>query len=97
MWKTGRIDVKLPDQARFDALASQRGAEPWSAGPEGMAHWLLVPPAVSADPSKLAPGLKEAPAMAAAGLGATERKPKKTGTALVARRTTATAKRTRLS
>ena len=81
VWKTGRIGVKLPDEARFDALASQKGAEPWSAGPKVMSHWLLVPPSVDADAKKLAPWVKEAHGMAAAGLGATKRKPKKSATA----------------
>lgn len=74
VWKTGRIGVKLPDEARFAALASQKGAERWSAGPKVMAHWLLVPSAIAGDAKKLAPWVKEAHAMAAAGLGATKRK-----------------------
>lgn len=78
VWKTGRIGVKLPDAARFEALASQKGAEPWRAGPMVMAHWLLVPPSLDGDAKKLAPWVKEAHAMAAAGLGATKKpKPKK--------------------
>ncbi len=63
-----RIGVKLPDAARFDALAKQKGAEPWRAGPMVMAHWLLVPPALE-DATKLAPWVQEAHAMAVAGLG----------------------------
>jgi TfoX/Sxy family transcriptional regulator of competence genes len=89
VWKTGRIGVKLPDTARFDSLASQKGAEPWKAGPMVMAHWLLVPPAIDADAKKLAPWVKEAHAMAAAGLGATKRKPKKKAAAKTAKNKTA--------
>jgi TfoX/Sxy family transcriptional regulator of competence genes len=73
VWKTGRIGVKLPDEARFGALASQKGAEPWQAGPMVMSHWLLVPPAVERDVKKLAPWVEEAHAMAAAGMGATKK------------------------
>lgn len=68
VWKTGRIGVKLPDEARFGELSKQKGAEPWKAGPMVMAHWLLVPPALE-DAKRLAPWVKEAHAMAAAGLG----------------------------
>jgi TfoX/Sxy family transcriptional regulator of competence genes len=87
VWKTGRIGVKLPEAARFDALASQKGSEPWKAGPMVMAHWLLVPPAIDADAKKLAPWVKEAHAMAAAGLGATKRKTKKKTTAKTKKKT----------
>ncbi len=75
VWKTGRIGVKLPEPARFEALAALKGTEPWKAGPMVMAHWLLVPPSVDADAKKLAPWVKEAHGMAAAGLGATKKKP----------------------
>ena len=68
VWKTGRIGVKLPDEARFGELSKQKGAEPWKAGPMVMAHWLLVPPSLE-DAKRLAPWVKEAHAMAAAGLG----------------------------
>lgn len=68
VWKTGRIGVKLPDEGRFGELARQKGAEPWRAGPMVMAHWLLVPPSLE-DAKKLAPWVKEAHEMAAAGLG----------------------------
>jgi len=68
VWKTGRIGVKLPDASRFDALAAQKGAEPWKAGPTVIAHWLLVPPALERDTKKLAPWVEEAHAFAAAGV-----------------------------
>lgn len=90
VWKEGRIGVKLPAADRFDALAAQKGAAPWKAGPMVMTHWLLVPPAVDADAKRLAPWLKEAHAMAAAGLGATKR-PKKT---TASKKTTAPTKTT---
>lgn len=77
VWKTGRIGVKLPEESRYGALLSQKGAEPWRAGPMVMAHWVLVPSAVERDLKKLAPWVAEAHAMAAAGLGAT--KPKARG------------------
>ena len=69
VWKTGRIGVKLPDPGRYDALASQKGAEPWRAGPMVMAHWVLVPKPIEGEPAKLAPWLKEAHALAKAGVG----------------------------
>jgi len=93
VWKAGRIGVKLPEPKRFDALAALKGAEPWRAGPMAMAHWLLVPPSIDADANKLAPWLKEAHAMAAAGLGETRRKPAKKAAAptpTVTRKTAAT-------
>jgi TfoX/Sxy family transcriptional regulator of competence genes len=43
VWKHGRIGVKLPDQASFDALMKASGSEPWKAGPMTMSHWVLVP------------------------------------------------------
>lgn len=93
VWKTGRIGVKLPDEARFVALASLKGAEPWSAGAKVMSHWLLVPPSVDADAKKLAPWVKEAHAMAASGLGATKPKKKKEkAVAAVAKQKTAAKK-----
>ena len=78
VWKTGRIGVKLPDAARFEALASQKGTEPWRAGPMVMSHWLLVPPSIDRDAKKLAPWVKEAHAMA--GPVVKTAKPKKTAT-----------------
>ena len=95
VWKTGRIGVKLPDSSRFEALASQKGAEPWKAGPMVMAHWLLVPPSIDVDAKKLAPWVAEAHAMAAAGLGATKRKPKPVAKKQTAAKVTATKKNVR--
>ncbi len=43
VWKHGRIALKLPDEASFEALMATEGAEPWKAGPMKMAHWILVP------------------------------------------------------
>jgi hypothetical protein len=63
VWKTGRIGVKLPIAARYEALASQKGAAPWTAGPKTMAHWVLVPPKLETSRS-LEPWLREAHAMA---------------------------------
>jgi TfoX/Sxy family transcriptional regulator of competence genes len=95
VWKTGRIGVKLPEPKRFDALAALKGTEPWRAGPMVMAHWLLVPPSIDADVKKLVPWVKEAHAMAAAGLGATKRKPAKktSATKTAAKKTTTTTKK----
>jgi len=76
VWKTGRIGVKLPDPARYEALASQKGSEPWRAGAMVMSHWVLVPPAIDRDAKKLAPWVKEAHAMAASGLLGEKLKPK---------------------
>jgi len=70
VWKTGRIGVKLPEESRYGALLSQKGAEPWRAGPMVMAHWVLVPAPVERDVKKLAPWVAEAHQMAKTGVGA---------------------------
>jgi hypothetical protein len=46
VWKEGRVGVKLPEAADYDALMGEEGAGPWKAGPMKMAHWVLVPPAM---------------------------------------------------
>jgi hypothetical protein len=66
VWKTGRIGLKLPDDARHAALLSQKGAAPWTAGPKVMGGWVLVPPKLE-EPKALLPWLTEAHAMASAG------------------------------
>lgn len=63
VWKTGRIALKLPALDRYQALASQKGAEPWTAGTKVMSGWILVPPKLE-EPRALAPWLKEAHAFA---------------------------------
>lgn len=65
IWKTGRIGVKLPEAARYEALASQRGAAPWTLGDKVIKSWVLVPPKLE-DPKALGPWLEEAHAMASA-------------------------------
>ncbi len=64
VWKTGRIAVKLTDRERYEALAKQKGAEPWSPGAMSVKSWLLMPPALE-KPVALRPWLAEAHAMAA--------------------------------
>jgi TfoX/Sxy family transcriptional regulator of competence genes len=64
VWKTGRIAVKLPDPARFDALASEKGSEPWRAGEMIMSHWVLVPKRTETDTRKLSEWVREAHGMA---------------------------------
>lgn len=49
VWKEGRIGVKLPLAADYEALLAVKGAGPWKAGPMKMAHWVLVPPSVQVD------------------------------------------------
>lgn len=65
VWKTGRIAVKLPVVERYQALATQEGAAPWTAGSKVMGGWVLVPPKLE-DPKALGPWLEEAHAMATA-------------------------------
>ena len=54
VWKTGRIGVKLVSGERYDALAREKGTDPWQAGNKTMAGWLLVSPAIAKDPKRLA-------------------------------------------
>ena len=65
VWKAGRIALKLPVPERYAALASQRGAAPWSPNDRAMGAWLLVPPKLE-EPKALSPWLREAHAMAGA-------------------------------
>lgn len=65
IWKTGRIGVKLPEPDRYEALASQRGAAPWTLGEKVIKSWVLVPPKLE-EPKALGPWLAEAHAMARA-------------------------------
>jgi hypothetical protein len=65
--RSGRIGLKLPEAARYDALASQAGAAPWKPNDRAMGSWLLVPPTLE-DAEVLVPWLEEAHAMAAAAL-----------------------------
>lgn len=60
VWKTGRIGVRLPDDASYDELMGQKGADPWMAGPMKMSSWVLVPPKVEKDPKSLAAWVKKA-------------------------------------
>jgi TfoX/Sxy family transcriptional regulator of competence genes len=60
VWKHGRIGVKLPNESKYEALMSAKGAAPWKAGPMTMAHWVLVPEAFHGDKTQLKKWLKEA-------------------------------------
>jgi TfoX/Sxy family transcriptional regulator of competence genes len=77
VWKTGRIGVKLPDAARFDARASEKGSEPWRAGEMIMSHWVLVPKRLEGDTRKLGEWVKEAHGLAGAKVGARAKAPPK--------------------
>jgi TfoX/Sxy family transcriptional regulator of competence genes len=70
----GRIALKLPDPARYAALAARRGAAPWSPGGRTtMGAWLLVPAELE-KPRTLLPWLQEAHAMAAVSAATTKKK-----------------------
>lgn len=77
LWKTGRIGLKLTDEKRYAALASQKGAEPWAPGAKVMRGWVLVAPKLE-EPKALAPWLAEAHAMASDVKSATSKPKKKT-------------------
>ena len=66
VWKTGRIGVKLTDGADFEALMKQKGADPWTAGPKAMAHWVLVSEAMHEAPGELEVWVRKAHAQALA-------------------------------
>jgi TfoX/Sxy family transcriptional regulator of competence genes len=53
VWKHGRVGVKLPEQASYDALMSVKGSAPWKAGPMQMSHWVLVPETFHREPKEL--------------------------------------------
>jgi len=58
IWKTGRLGVRLPDEAQFKQLMAYDGSEPWQVydkpGAKPMAHWVLVPEAFHDDTADLA-------------------------------------------
>jgi TfoX/Sxy family transcriptional regulator of competence genes len=47
VWQTGRLMLRLPDDAAFTELAALSGVEPWRIEMRGktvtMRHWLLLP------------------------------------------------------
>lgn len=53
VWKHGRIGVKLPRDADYDALMKISGSEPWKAGPMKMSHWVLVPSTFHSKPAEI--------------------------------------------
>ena len=65
IWKTGRIGLRLPDQAAFDEAMAMEGAEPWAPGEvtKGMAHWVLVSEALHDDEEGLSAWVEKAYAM----------------------------------
>lgn len=54
VWKEGRIGVRLPREIEFTKLMAFSGASPWKAGSMTMSHWVLVPPTMHKEKSKLA-------------------------------------------
>src|SRR3954468_15547847 len=67
IWKTGRIGIKLLDEADYAALMKVKGSSPWSPGPAKpkMFGWILVGPSMN-DANKLAPWVAKAHAQALA-------------------------------
>ncbi len=53
VWKTGRIAVKLPDDALREKALALDGAKPWKAGDRVMKAWALLPEEVAASGVKL--------------------------------------------
>src|SRR3954463_9100630 len=49
IWKTGRIGIKLLDEADYAALMKVKGSSPWSPGPAKpkMFGWILVGPSMN--------------------------------------------------
>jgi TfoX/Sxy family transcriptional regulator of competence genes len=67
VWKTGRIGLKLPDEAAYRSLLSTAGAERWSPSGKGaMGHWILVPEEWHDDPETLGAWTRRAHGLVAA-------------------------------
>ncbi len=66
IWKTGRIGLKLTDEADHREVLSMKGAEPWSIGAKTMGNWVLVPEAFHDDVETLAKWVARAHAQAEA-------------------------------
>ena len=60
VWKSGRINIKLPDAKRYQALLALDGSEPWKIGKVTMSHWILVPESFHDDTSELNNWFQEA-------------------------------------
>lgn len=75
VWKKGRIGVKLPDTAKYDALMKITGADPWKAGAMQMSHWVLVPQTFHSKKAELKKWLTSAHTLCLK----LEKKPKKKG------------------
>ena len=67
IWKTGRVGVRLPEQAAFDDALALEGAEPWSvaAKMKPVAHWVLLPEGFNDDEEQVEPWVKRAHGLAA--------------------------------
>ncbi|MBX5484452.1 MAG: TfoX/Sxy family protein [Myxococcaceae bacterium] len=65
IWKTGRIGLKLLDDADFETLRAMPGAETWTPGAKMvMSRWLLVPESFHDDPETLGGWVRKAHAQA---------------------------------
>jgi TfoX/Sxy family transcriptional regulator of competence genes len=53
VWKHGQIGVKLTDEGDYENLLSEKGTDPWKAGPMKMAHWVLVSETIQSNPKTL--------------------------------------------
>jgi TfoX/Sxy family transcriptional regulator of competence genes len=61
IWKDGRVGIKLPSAADYDALLATEGAEPWCVGDgKKMSAWVLVPEEMHDDDEALTPWVRKA-------------------------------------
>ena len=65
IWKTGRIGVKLPEDAEFNRLMDMKGSDPWKAGKMTMSHWVLVPESMHGKKAELGKWVTAAHALSA--------------------------------
>jgi len=66
VWKTGRLGLKMPNDAVFQELMALPGADPWTAGKKTMSQWVLVPAGFHDDPALLKQWVRRAHGLAAA-------------------------------
>jgi TfoX/Sxy family transcriptional regulator of competence genes len=65
VWKTGRLGLKIPNDAMFQELIALPGADPWTAGTKTMSHWVLVPVGFHDDRALLEQWVRRAHGLAA--------------------------------
>jgi TfoX/Sxy family transcriptional regulator of competence genes len=66
IWKTGRVAVRLPEEAMFAQALALDGADVWSvaAKMKPMAHWVLLPEGFNDDEEEVAAWVKRAHVLA---------------------------------